>query len=806
MIKNLIPILFFSLMYQGLAVGASVTDNEDPDKPEVKGKVTDKEGEPIPFASVALYRSADSTLVTGSTTDEKGFFSIGAKPGDYYLKITFLSYKEKLVPDVNLSNEGINLGNIILYASSVDLQEVQVQGERSQMELKLDKRVFNVGQDLSNTGRNASEILENVPSVTVDVDGNVALRGSQNVRILINGKPSGLVGISGTDALRQLPGNMIEKIEVITNPSARYDAEGEVGIINIILKKNFKEGVNGNFEVTAGYPDNYRASANVNFRKKYYNLFGGYTFGYRKTPGKGHNFQEFKEMDTSYNVKQYREHTRGGLSNNINAGADIFLNTFNTLTISGLYQYSDENNHTKITYKDFDENGLLTRNVLRDEDESEIEHNLEGGISYRKTFLQKDRLFTIDLKYIDDKDPENANVTQTSTVEETVNQRWSNTENERNLLFQSDYVHPFSKDGKFETGVKGTMREINNKYKVEELTDNEEWQVLPNYDDHFVYDENIYAAYMMAGNKSGKFSYQGGLRAEYSDITTDLKETNETNHRNYLDWFPSTHFSYELDSANTLQLSYSRRLSRPRFRHLLPFSSYSDSRNFWSGNPDLNPEYTNSFELGFLRYFKKGSLLSSIYYRYRTGVIERITIVDSASYTRRIPVNLSTQNAFGLEFNMNYNIAKWWRVNGNFNFYRAITNGNYNGEHLSSDTYAWTTRASSNMKLWKKVDFQASINYRGPHQEPQGRNKAMYSVDLGAAMDLLNKKATLSFSVRDLLNTRKWRSITDTYDYYAETEFQWRARQFLVSLNYRLNQKKRRERANDDFNGGDDEF
>jgi hypothetical protein len=287
------------------------------------GKVTDENNTPVPFANAALYNS-DSTLVTGNVSDDTGNFTIDAVEGRYYLKVTFLSFEEKTIRDINLIRN-INLATIQLRSSSQMLESVVVQGEKSQMELYLDKRVFQVGKDLSNISSSASEILDNVPSVTVDVEGNISLRGSQNVRILIDGKPSGLAGISTADALRQMQGNLIESIEVITNPSARYDAEGEVGIINIILKKENRQGINGSFSLNTGYPDNHGASANINFRRDKFNFFTSYGFSYRAGPGRGSSIQQFQTADTSFYYTQENERVRSDRSHNFRGGIDYYF-------------------------------------------------------------------------------------------------------------------------------------------------------------------------------------------------------------------------------------------------------------------------------------------------------------------------------------------------------------------------------------------------------------------------------------------------------------------------------------------------
>ncbi|MDQ3192906.1 MAG: TonB-dependent receptor family protein [Bacteroidota bacterium] len=762
----------------------------------INGTIKDEQEKPVPYASVALYSSIDSVFITGTASDLEGKYTVSAIKGNYFIKITFLSFEEKIIRNIDLKDDGIKLGKIILKPSSVALEEFEIISEKSQMQLQLDKRVFNVGTDLSNKGGNAAEVLENVPSVSVDIDGNVGLRGSQNVRILIDGKPSGLTGISSSDALRQLPANMIESVEIITNPSARYEAEGEVGIINIVLKKEKRSGLNGAFEANAGYPDNYGGSFNINLRKKSINLFSSYGINYRKNPGNGSSYRQFTTNDTTFSYQNDRIHERTGLSQNIRIGSDFFINESNTLTVSGLYKNSNGNNNTRLIYSDYNQYKELTQTVVRTDVENEIDHTIEAALTYLKTYSQKGRKWTVDMKFIQSDDTELSNITEKIDAELfQINQRSGNTEDEQNLLFQTDYIHPFGKNGKFETGLRSTLRTISNEYLVEEQNKEGDWFKLMDFNNHFIYNENIHSGYTMAGTKIKKTSFQGGIRAEYSEITTKLVKTQVINSRNYLSLFPSAHISYELDSTNTLQLSYSRRLSRPRFRELLPFFTFSDSRNFYSGNPDLNPEFTNSFELGHLKYFEKGSVLSSMYYRYRTGVVERITIADSTGFTRFFPVNLSTQHAYGLEFNMNYKFNSWWQANGNFNFYRAITEGVYEQQSLYSDTYTWTARASSKFSIKKKVDAQTSLNYRAPQETTQGKTKSMYSIDIGLSKTVLKGNGTLTLSARDLLNSRKRRSITYSEGYYAESEFQWMTRQIMLSFNYRLNQKNSRNNS-----------
>ena len=322
----------------------------------------------------------------------------------------------------------------------------------------------------------------------------------------------------------------------------------------------------------------------------------------------------------------------------------------------------------------------------------------------------------------------------------------------------------------------------------------------------------MYAAYLIASAKVKQFSVQGGLRAEYSDISTDLIKTNEKNNRRYISFFPSAHLSYEFQRGNSLQISYSRRIGRPRFRDLIPFSSISDNRNFRMGNPNLDPVFTHSAEIGHLKTWNNGTLLSSIYYRHSEGVVERISVSDSTGLITMFPVNLSTEDASGLELSFSYNLFKWWRTSLNVNAFYSITNGQYEEQSFYAETFSATGRFTSKWTIKKMLDIQTSFMYHAPRNTPQGRSLSMYSWDVGLAMDVLKGNGTITLSARDLLNSRRRRWEIDTPTLVSTNDFQWSARQFVVSFAYRLNQKKKRDRSGrgsgsgDSDGGGSDDF
>jgi len=744
--------------------------NRGGEKLLIKGKVIDEvTKQPMSYTTVSLFNAKDSSLATGGVTNDLGVFKIDARPGKYYLSIEFISYETKIIGDIvlNRTQKMIDLGTISLGQSAVDLVEVEVRAEKSTMQFNLDKKVFNVGKDLANQGGSANDILDNVPSVTVDVEGNVSLRGQGNVRILIDGKPSSLVGSDGS-GLNQIPANMIDKIEVVTNPSARYDAEGMTGIINIVLKKEKKSGFNGSFDVNVGYPDNYGTALNLNYRKNKVNFFANYGISYRKGPGNGRLYQEVYQGDSTLIFEQNRERLRGGLSNSIRTGIDFFPTDKITLTGALSYRVGVDETETTLTYKDYINSiDNFIQYSKRIDNEREDETKLEYSINFKKKFDSKEQLWTADIQYSNSNETEASNISEqffdadNIPLKADLAQRSNNKERFNNLLLQTDYYQPFREKGKVELGLRFNLRNVENDVVVEEFQ-NDEWinlngsvDGLANLSNNLRYQENIYAAYGMIGDDFGKISYQLGLRYEYSDIETYLVQTDDRNPRQYGNLFPSAVFNYELNEKNAFQMSYSRRIRRPGFWELNPFYSFSDARNFFAGNPNVNPEYTNAFEVGYLKYFGKGSLSSAVYYRHTEDVIFRIREVDATGFGITLPQNIGIDDSYGLEVNFSYNPVKWWRINGDANFYRSITDGTAYQENLYSDTYTWFGRVTSRTTIMKSVDVQIRGNYQAPRQTPQGSRDAIYHFDFGASKDIFKKKGTLTFSVRDIFNSRR---------------------------------------------------
>ncbi len=795
-----------------------------PSQGMVKGKIVDIDSQaPLEYATITIFSQKDSSIITGDISDEKGVFSIKTTPGIHFAKIEFIGFQSKIINDIiiNRQSKVADLGIIKLGVNSETLTEVEVRADKSTVQMALDKRIFNVGKDLANAGGNAADILDEVPSVAVDVEGNVSLRGSQGVQILIDGKPSGLVGIGNTNGLRSLPANLIDKVEVITNPSAKFEAEGSAGIINIVLRKQKKKGLNGSFDFTLGDPSIYGTAINLNFRRKKLNFFTNLGINYRRNFGGGESYQEFYRGDTTEITLIDRDQDRGGISGNIRLGADYFLNDKNIFTTSFLYRLGQDDNISTVDYRDFiNDQSNFSERTFRTDEEIEDESKLEYALTYTKKFEGKGHELVADVRFQDNTEKESSDFNEVYYLSDGAPssadqyfQRSNNEEGERRLITRLDYVKPFGKDKKLEAGYQGSYRYIKNDYVVEELNVNDEWVVFDGLSNDFKYDEVIHAAYTSFGNKINKFSFQFGARVEYSDVVTELIQTNEINPRDYLNFFPSAFLTYDLSNNNAIQASYSRRLRRPRFWSLNPFFTLSDARNRFTGNPDLDPEFTDSYEIGHIKYWDKGSLGSSIYYRHTTGVIQRVItdvdVVDSLIITLRRPENLATRDDVGFEFNFSYRPFKWWKINGDMNLFRSIIDGSNVDDSFTADTYTMSGRLTSRTTILKKTDLQLRVNYRAPRETTQGTTKAITSLNLGMSRDVFKKKGTLTLSISDVFNSRKRRGTLFTDNLYREEEFQWRGRTARLTLNYRLNQKKRRggrRGGGGGYEGGGQEF
>ena len=768
----------------------------------VSGKIVDIiTNQPLEYATIVL-KNLSTEQVTGGVSTQKGTFKIYASTGTYDITIEYLGFKPKYLKKIEISTN-TNLGTINLTEDANSLDEVEIIAEKSTVEIRLDKKIYNVGKDMTVKGGTAADVLANVPSVTVDIEGAVSLRGNENVRILINGKPSTFA--SGADALKQLPADAIQKVEVITSPSARYDAEGTAGILNIVLRKGKALGFNGSFSLNTGIPTNFGASTNLNYRTKKINYFTTIGYNYSDAPGNAYFLTKSGLNKTIEN----REYDRERKNFNSRFGLEYFLTDNSSITGSVLYRKSDRFTNTGIHTRSQDINPVADIIKVKNELENELDKQLEFNFNFTQNFKTSGHKLTFDLKYEDSNDDELATILEKQTFPVIVNpndpvEKTTAFEDQIRYLIQGDYVLPIGENAQFEAGFRSNISNQKTDYVLKEEQPSGNFEVNTQVSNLFTFDENIHALYSQYGNKYGKFSALLGLRMEITNINVKVSGTDLDSDKKYTELFPTLNLAYELKENETLTLGYNRRVRRPRSWFINPFPSRASDNNIFQGNPDLDPSYSNGFDLGYLKKWDKITFNTSAYYNYSTNVFQFISDEDptDSDITITSPRNIASENRYGMEFSFNYNLFKWWKLNNSFNFYENSLNGNGVGE--DSKNSSWTTRLNSRVKLPGKIDWQTTANYRGPRENFQSKNKGVFSINLAFSKDILKDKGTLSLNVSDLLNSRKRISdtqITNTTSRYSE--FQWRERQIRLNFTYRLNQKKKRTPQRNN-NGGND--
>lgn len=794
----------------------------------VTGKVLEQgTNYPLEYATIS-FNDASGKTVTGGITDLDGNFSIEVPSGVYTVKYEFISYESVEKPNQNLQND-TTLPTTYLSLNSESLDEVVVRAETTEVQIRLDKKVYNIGKDLTTSGATVSDALSNVPSVTVDVDGAISLRGNENVRILINGKPSAIAGFGSTDALRQLPADAIERVEVITSPSARYDAEGTAGILNIILRKEKTLGLNGSVQVNVGVPLSSGISGNINLRTDKFNIFNTTGIRYRESPGNATFETRYLNANASNPlIIEDRDYDRLNRGFNTNLGIEYFLTENSSLTASGFLRLGDDEDTTTNLTQEFDAANALAVLRSRIETETEEDTSLQFSLNYVNNFNDDGHKLTIDLQAEDDEETETSFIDEFNTF--PTNQQLpaefiTQQEDQNEYLVQADYVLPIGENAQFEAGYRGNFEKTTTDYLLtEQLAAGGPFVRNDSLSNVFTYEENVQALYTQYGNKFGKFSFLLGLRFEDTQLKGEVTGEDITSNddfnvnfdNSYTGLFPTVNLVYELGERENVTLGYNRRINRPRGFFINPFPSRSSEANVFQGNPSLRPAFANAFDLGYLRRWKELTLTTSVYYQQETDAFERVS-EDTGQVTpngvpiiRTIPFNLSTNERYGFEAGVLYNPAKWLRINGSFNFFGFQTEGMFNGVDYGTKNTSWFARGSTKVTLPTKIDWQTTAFYRGPRNDAQSETEGLLSINLAFSKDIMDDNATIGFNVSDLLNSRKRITHTETPSFISDSEFQWRERQFNLSFTYRFNQKKQRQRDNrgngDDDEGGEGDF
>lgn len=815
-ITFLFTVLFFTSIYikAQSPTEASVT---------LTGKIVDDAtNEPLEYATVVL-TDVKTKKISGGVTDEKGEFNITTPKGTYNVRFEYISFKSVSFPN-KVIDKSIDFGTIKLKENASKLDEIVIVAEKTTVDIRLDKKIYNIGKDLSISGGSASDVLGNVPSVQVDVEGNISLRGNENVTILIDGRPSALVGINGANALRQIPAEAIERVEVITSPSARYDAEGTAGILNIILRKNKLIGFNGSIQLNAGHPDRYGAAFNANLRTTKFNFFTNTGWRYNGSPGNSLNdSQYFSSNARNARVIEDRQFNRLGRSLFTSFGTEYYINNNSSIIGNIVFNSGNDDDRNVNDINRFDSQGNINEATLRTENESEDQQRIQYTLDYVNNFDGNGKRLTANAQYSTDLEDIFNNITEVDTQINELNdlERVLENQDEKRALLQVDFVNPVGEDVQYEMGYRGNYRDIFNSFFLSERQDFvNNGPLIPDtgLNNSFNYKEFVNAFYFQYGQEFGKISLLAGLRHEFTAVEIDQETSTTSAKKSYNNFFPTVNLGYEISEGQNITLGYNRRIRRPRGRFLNPFPSRSSESNIFSGNVDLNPVISDALDFGYLKRWEKVTLSTSVYYNRSADNWEFIQ-QDTGELTdngdpviRRFPINLSTQQRFGYEFTLTYRPFKIWTINSDFNLFRVTTDGDYVdpnsniSQSFDFENTAFSLRLNQKLSLPGKTDVQINMNYRGPNRNAQSKREGIFSMNLAASKELFNEKASINLNVSDVFNSRKRiqrTSVPGVFDQYSE--FQWRVRQISLNFTYRFNQKpgkvKRGERG-----GGDENF
>lgn len=791
----------------------------------VKGKVVDQTtNEPLPYVNIAV-KDFDNKIITGGITDENGNFTIKKIPkGKSYVEIQYIGYKaHKANIEISIKKKTVELGTIQLLESTAQLDEVVVRAEISTVVQKVDRKVVNVGKDLTAAGTTASELLNNVQSISVDSQtGAISLRGNSNVRILVDGRPT---NIPTAQLLRQIPSTSIKSVELITNPSAKYNPDGMSGIINIILNKNANTGFNGSIDtgVTAGHYVRYNASANANYKTGKVNFFGNYghnsgdnyNYGFVSRPGV--NLQDFIFVNNNN-------------SNLIKFGADVYLNDKNTLSFyttqnwfdglaSGRALISDGNGNALINAPNTQNNNIPTGtyNVNYKIDFAKKGHNLEFEATYSNT--NGENLL------------DNRNKLQNSgDFDYQVFNYYNNILNDRsNTQVNLDYTNPISDKEKIELGVEYRTDETDNtnltNQQIYTFDNNNNISGVSDLgSSDFSFERGIYSAYANYGATFKKVTMQLGARFEsfqvdgtfrrYTDETKNTLSATEVVDQDLFNVYPSAFFTYSPSQKNQWQLSYSRRIDRPGIQQVNPIREWSTPLVVSVGNANLRPQFTNSYELNYTRQIKGGNITVGTFYRKINDVISRITNVDPANPTVGQILtftNFSDTDAYGVEFSANFKLNKWWRVNSSMDYYSQEQFGNINNTvtnptQLTVQNNVFNARISNSIKATKNLRLQLFYMYRGGQRDIQWDVEPMWMMNFGASWIVLKGKGTVNFRVNDIFRGMNF-TFNSANPFVQNGKFQWESHTAFLGFNYRFGggknkAKSRRRRDNREKSGG----
>lgn len=794
----------------------------------IQGFVFEQDGQTgIVAATVSLWSARDSSLVTGAITDASGRFLLERiRPGAYYVRISFVGFTSEKVSGVVVRPGAldVNLGSISLQPDAQQLAEIEVQSERAAVEIGIDRTSYAVAEQPMAQSGNASEVLQAIPSVEVDADGNVSLRGNTNVAILLNGRPAPVSAAFLAAFLQQIPASTIDRIEVIPNPSARYEPDGMAGMINIVLKERASIGLNGSVIVSGSTRSNFNGSASIGAGVGKWNLFANY--GYRYDPRD--IIGTTMRIDRLLNPTSSLDQTNGGedvrSSHLLSTTAEYAFSRQTTLSLRGVGSFGgDRSDAITNSFRSL-QDGSFVRAYRRDALEEETGNSFDTGVTLRRVIQASENEWTAETTFsrsseIEDTDYSELNLSPTgipmgiALVEQTLMD-----ELRQNAVARFDLVRPFA-SGKMEAGYRGSWQWQDSELDAfDNLSADGTLRPNPFVANTFDFFERIQALYGTYGRTMGVFSVQAGLRAEHSLTRFDQITQASTFRNDFFAFFPSGFILYRPDFSNQVRLSYTRRINRPRSRQLNPFVDYSDRENLRGGNPALRPEYTNSLELSATRFTRSTSVSITPFYRYTTDVIRRLQEIqlmrqpngDTLVVTNATFANLATDESYGADFVFTYRRGQDFNMLLSLNAYQQNTEGGASANALGSNAFGWGGRGSFQWTARPGLSISAFAFYRAPMKTEQGRIRAFQSSDLSVRQALFSNQASLTLRVNDVFDQSGFTFITDLPQFYQEGTRRWQQRTVTLSFQYNFgqqqngNQRNRRPVTDEGSRGGDD--
>jgi outer membrane receptor protein involved in Fe transport len=775
--------------------------------------IDESASKPMAYVNVGLYNVRDSSLVTGAITDNRGWFKLNDIPyGKYYLEAKFIGFEKETIEDIVLRQAELQLPDIQLETSTTKLGEIEVVEQRNHIDYKLEKKIVNVSQDLNSTGGTAVDVLENTPSVETDIDGNVSLRGTSNFVVLVDGKPS---IFEGSDALQMIPASTIENIEIITNPSVRYDPDGVGGIINVVTKKNYLKGITGIVDLSVGTRDKYGADVTLSYKNGKYNIFGGINYSDNTHYGNRMMDRESFLNDTMFYMNTWADRNRVRARSSIKAGIDYYLNPTSTLTFStrlGRMGYERNSDADYYEYSDplnFEEY-YVSENLF-----SVYRQYIQFNVDYSKHFLGEGHQLDVSFSQSFEDGHNDSEVTEQFTTEDwntvtgnSLLQTIYEGNIEKETRFKADYVRPINKDSKFEAGYQLRLDLENETYDLEQFDSiTKVWIAIDAYKNDMDFTRSINSVYSIYSGRLSFLEFQAGLRAEYTNRLITQNIINQEYLIDRLDWFPTLHLSMQINDNYQAQASYGRRINRPRSWYLDPFVTYIDPLNIRVGNAALGPEYIDSYELNLQRKLGKSFVSVESYFRQTNDLISRTRTLNDDNIMVHTFSNLDRDYSLGFEIMLNLQLFKWWRLNAATNIFRYQVEGNVGGDDLVQTSNTWSERINSTFIIKKNTRIQLTGYYSGPSVTVQGERDGFFFTNIGVKQDFWDRKASVTLQVRDVFGTMKHSFTSEGNNFYLYNEFSREPRVVTLQFTYMINNYTKKDRnggnGSMDFDDGD---